>query len=519
MTEQAEQRQALANFLERYQDEIAASWTEKIIAELASSNQRGAFSEINSSTSQGIVNLIGFLYTGSMEGIEGFFDELTSFASETDFFRSTVIEGVLLIKEAVLPFIWRSYAADPSTVYDLSVALDLLVRSVINQFTCQYSPSEETRLGIQQKQPEITTNTGESLQRVTNALLQRFIGLDETLDIVCTEARKLTNATGSAVLLWEDEGLLRVRSSSGTPLPALERLPVGESFAGRVINQSKPLLLNEPDNEIQAYYRNPNLKTLLATPLRANNETIGALDVVNKEGGFTEEDIQIVSLFADQAAIAIENARLHEQSEQLAVLKERQRLARELHDSVTQTLYSIKLYADATRMALSDGQTQTAAENLDELRSLAREAMLDMRMLIFELHPPKLEKEGLASALQARLEAVETRSGLQIEFYVEGERQLPLFLEEELYRIVQEALNNVVKHAEAQDVSVHLWYESDRFIMEVQDDGLGYDRALAKQSGGLGLHSIEERTQQINGQLTIESILGEGTTLRVEVEI
>ncbi|GMQ79019.1 MAG: hypothetical protein BMS9Abin02_1569 [Anaerolineae bacterium] len=519
MTEQAEKREKLAIFLEQWQDEIAAAWAEKIIAGLAPENRMISHSKANSSTQQGVVNLIRFLNTDSMESIEGFFNELASFAPETAYCRSIVTEDMLLIKEVVLPFIWRSYAVDPPMAYDLIVALDGVVRSAINQFNHQYSPSEETRPGIEQKKPEITTSAGESLQRVTSALLQRLIGLDETLEIVCTEARKLTGATGSAVLLWEDEGLLRVRSSSGRPLPALERLQASESFDGRVIKQGKPLLLNEPGGEIQAYHRNPNLKTLLATPLRANNETIGALDVVNKEGGFTEDDIQIMSLFADQAAIAIENARLHEQSEQLAVLKERQRLARDLHDSVTQTLYSIKLFADASRMALSAGQTQTVAENLEELRSLAREAMLDMRMLIFELHPPKLEKEGLVSALQARLEAVEARSGLKIAFYVEGERQLPLFLEEELYRIVQEALNNVVKHAGAKEVTIHLWYEGDRFIMEVEDDGLGFELASAEQSGGLGLQSIEERTQQINGKLTIKSILGKSTTLRVEVEI
>ena len=96
---------------------------------------------------------------------------------------------------------------------------------------------------------------------------------------------------------------------------------------------------------------------------------------------------------------------------------------------------------------------------------------------------------------------------------------MPRFLEEELYRIVQEALNNVVKNAKAQEVTVHLWYEKDRFIMEVQDDGQGFDLESARQSGGLGLQSIEERTQRIGGRLTIDSIMGEGTKLRVEVEI
>jgi signal transduction histidine kinase len=225
-----------------------------------------------------------------------------------------------------------------------------------------------------------------------------------------------------------------------------------------------------------------------------------------------------MSLFADQAAIAIKNAQLHERAEQLAVVEERQRLARGLHDSVTQVLYSVNLYAEAARMALSAGKAEIAAENLQELRNMAREAMLDMRMLIFELHPPALEEEGLASALQTRLEAVETRSGIQTEFQVEGDTRMPLAVEEELYHVAQEALNNAVKHARAEKVIVRLFTDCDRFCLEVQDDGRGFDLAAAGKSGGLGLHSIEERVQRINGELAIDSKLGEGTTLRVGVK-
>jgi signal transduction histidine kinase len=169
-------------------------------------------------------------------------------------------------------------------------------------------------------------------------------------------------------------------------------------------------------------------------------------------------------------------------------------------------------------MALASGKTEVAAENLQELRHMAREAMLDMRMLIFELHPPILKQEGLAGALQARLEAVEARSGLQTEFQIEGEKRLPLSVEEELYRIAQEALANAVRHARAQQVTVRLYADSGRFYMEVQDDGTGFDLATAEQSGGSGLRNIKERVRRINGELTLESLPGEGTTLRVGVE-
>ena len=370
----------------------------------------------------------------------------------------------------------------------------------------------------ERKQTALLLNASESLQRVTTALLQHLTTLDDVLAIVCTEALELTGATGSAVLLLEDEKWLRVTSSSGTPTPILERLPMGKSFAGLVIGQGKPLLLNDPNIQMQAYHRNPDLRTLLAVPLCVDDTILGALDVVNKPGGFTDEDIQVMQLFADQAAIAIEHAQLHQQAEKLAVIEERQRLARELHDSVTQALYSVTLYADATRMALSAGRQEVASEHLQELRNMAREAMMDMRLLIFELHPPILEKEGLVTAVQTRLETVEARSGLQTTLHVEGEEiRLPLSIEEELYRIVQEALNNAVKHAKAQQVTIEFQYEDKRFCLEVRDDGSGFDPSIARQSGGMGLRGLKERVQRIGGQLVIESTLKKGTNLKVEI--
>ena len=210
----------------------------------------------------------------------------------------------------------------------------------------------------------------------------------------------------------------------------------------------------------------------------------------------------MLGLFAEQAAVAIANARLHEQAKQQVVVKERQRLARELHDSVTQVLYSVILYADATRLALAADKKAEANENLQELRTLARQAMADMRLLLFRLHPPVLEEEGLAAALQARLEAIEARAGLQIDLRVEGEDSLPLTVEEELYKIALEALNNVVKHAKAEHVSVHLVFIDHDCQMTIQDDGVGFDPDTAQDSGGLGLRSITERAQQIGAEFT-----------------
>jgi len=285
------------------------------------------------------------------------------------------------------------------------------------------------------------------------------------------------------------------------------------------VEQQTYLLVNTLPDQIQAYHRNRDLESILVVPLRVKDTIIGVLDVVNKSEGFSKDDVRILNLFATQAAIAIENARLREQAEQLAVLEERQRLARELHDSVTQALYSVNLYANATELALSSGKMDIAIENLHELNNMAREAMLDMRTLIFELHPPVLEKVGLVAALRTRLEAVEARSGIQTGIHVEGERRLPLSLETELYRLAQEALTNAVKHSKANEVTLRMRFDEQRLYFEMRDDGIGFDLMAASQSGGLGLQSMQERANQIDGELTIESTPGEGTAVRVVVEV
>lgn len=258
---------------------------------------------------------------------------------------------------------------------------------------------------------------------------------------------------------------------------------------------------------------------MLSVPLKMDRQVIGVLNIVNKPGEITGEDLRIINLFADQAAIIIEHVRLQQRAEKLAVLEERQRLARELHDSVTQALYGVTLYADAARLAFSRQQWEALERNLQEARDMAREAMYDMRLLVFELRPFMLEKEGLVSALRARLAAVEGRSGLKTEVLVSGERRLPLAVEEEIYRIVQEGLANVVKHARAREVRVLIDFHPDTFRLELIDDGAGFDRESASQSGGVGLQSMQERAGRLGGSLEIESAAGQGTRIILTVPL
>jgi PAS domain S-box-containing protein len=381
-------------------------------------------------------------------------------------------------------------------------------QAIQRRLEAEKAAAEETRKRLAESQ---------SLQRVSTALLEKFT-LEEVLEVVCNEAQSLTRATSSWVLLLEG-GHFRVTKWTGSPAPSADTISVDGSIGGLAVRRGKPTVVNDMSGYDISCYRDPPPESLLAIPLRVGGAILGVLDVGGGSQGFDEGDIRILSHFADQAAVAIEKARLRQQAEQVAVMEERQRLARELHDSVTQALYSVALYADAAKLAMEQGgRSQVAAKNLSEVRTLAREAMLEMRLLIFELHPPALEEEGLVGALRTRLATVETRAGLETDIQVDGqETDLSPAVEEALYRFAQEALNNVIKHAQADRVEVRAALQADRAVLEVRDDGCGFDPEST--NGGLGLKGMKDRIVRLGGELVLDSYPGSGTLLRAEIPL
>lgn len=432
--------------------------------------------------------------------------------------KRRVMAAGLLTREEV------SVTVDERTnFYDMTLDPLFDADGAVTGLTCAATDITERKQLYDQMRRRLSES--ESIQRIAKGLLQR-IGLDEVLQIICAEAMQLTGATGSAVLLLEEDGWLRVTKTAGSPAYSVNRLPISGSFAGRAFQTGEHVWVNlqdsHPDDDVhqlQGYPWIKGLVSLLVVPLKVDTKVIGILNILNKPSEITQEDMRIIDLFADQAAIIIEHVRLQYQAEQLAVLEERQRLARELHDSVTQALYSVTLYADAARMAFSAEKWDALERNLQEVRNMSREAMYDMRLLVFELRPFMLETEGLASALRARLAAVEGRSGLKTEVLVEEERRLPIKMEEELYRIAQEGLNNVVKHARATQVQIRLKYDEKTVSLEMNDDGRGFEPEAAHQSGGFGLQGIHERVQQLGGTLNIESAPLRGTRLSVRIPL
>lgn len=303
---------------------------------------------------------------------------------------------------------------------------------------------------------------------------------------------------------------------AGTCPPTLQAFNEQRTIVAHGVRQSN---LTDPRwAPTHAYLRQVTWDTVVCIPLIYRGVSQGVFTVYYPAGlGPCEEEITFFSAIADQAAVAVENARLAVEAQAKAALEERQRLARELHDSVSQAIYGISLGAQAARASMESDQ-QHAIASLDYVLSLARACHAEMRSLIFALRPESLAAEGLVAALQRHATAISARHELQVEVNLCEEPELPFESKEALYRIVQEALYNTVKHAHARQISLHLFESDQSVILEVRDDGIGF-QTTSTFPEHLGLQSMRERTARLGGTIDLISTPGRGTSILVRIPV
>ena len=363
-------------------------------------------------------------------------------------------------------------------------------------------------------------------------LIVSTLDLEHLLNIVIEQVGKVLPYEGAAILIREQD-FLKFRVIRGSPdFHSLINVavPLEEpTLVDPLIKAKEPFYIpdlpDEPDvlKQIQMIIRLPLdgfslMRSWLGQPLFARDDLVGFLVLTHSQPDFYSPQARIIAqAFGNQVAIAIQNAQLFKRSHEVATVEERSRLARELHNSVAQALYSISLFTDAMRRALKTNKLDVVSDHLDELVKLSRQAMSDMRLLIFELRPPILEKDGLLAALQSRLDSVKSRAGFQAQIDTEGIFQFTSEQESELYWIAIEVLNNVIKHAQASQVSVQLRADADRFRMIIADNGVGFDLAFAEQAGGQGLRNIRERAEKIGAACRIKSASRKGTKITIEI--
>lgn len=256
---------------------------------------------------------------------------------------------------------------------------------------------------------------------------------------------------------------------------------------------------------------------LLSAPIHVGQDALGLLSIVGQpESDFNLEEIALFASIADQIGNGIQMNRFRQLAQKTAVSAERDRISRDLHDSVTQDLYGLVAFTEAGQAQLEAGTTDHIGETYQRVGQTARQVLKEMRLFLHQLRPLQLEEDGLIGALHMRLAAVEGRSNIEARLLADDTIKMSLLEEEALYYIAQESLNNALRHAHATAVTIYLSREEDIIILEIIDDGCGFDPAQA-HNGGMGLQNIRQRTQNIDGLCKIISSPGTGTRIRIEI--
>ncbi|HEX8221275.1 MAG TPA: PAS domain S-box protein [Chloroflexia bacterium] len=387
------------------------------------------------------------------------------------------------------------------------------------------------------EQAQETTRRTATLARIASRVA---LGgpLRPTLDDLSTSVVGATGAVACAIGVFNDKtGLLRLHGTCNLPegyaegldriLESGTKLLAQAAFEGRkpmVIHNMRRAVLDMPAYApIHGFMHEVPWDTVVAVPMIYQDKPMGVLlNYHLPEREFSDEQMGFFVAIADQIAVAVANGRLFEQVQGKAALEERQRLARELHDSVTQELFSISLTSRSIQLLLErEGvRLPSITEKMADLRQLTQGALAEMRALIFELRPGALEEEGLLQALRKHAAAVQGREMLPVEV-VADEASIPRLkpnAEESLYRIGQEALHNVVKHAHAKRVQIRMGVEAGDLVLQICDDGDGFD-ASQVPAGHMGLNTMGQRVAALGGEYHVSSKPGEGTTVSVRLPI
>lgn len=386
--------------------------------------------------------------------------------------------------------------------YELQSALYLLQRS-----------HEEIEQRVEERTRELTTLI--TIQQALTSTLH----FNEVLLMIVHEARRLTHTDVSAVFLPDDQGLaLAVLSSEqSVDIQPGYHVSLTNSITGTAFrtgqNQLVADLTNYENIDANAIHK-AGLHSLLAVPLVSGTQTIGVLSVGNKiKASLGEEEERLLMMMAPSAVIALENGQRYEHASEIAVAAERGRLARDLHDAVTQTLFSASLTAEVLPR-LWDRNPAEGRKRLEKLRELTRGALAEMRTLLLELRPTALSEMELHDLLQQLAEGIAGRTQIHIDVTVKGECTLSSEVKIALYRITQEALNNVARHSKARNAQV-LLIQTDQYVeLNIIDDGCGFVPAT-KRANHLGMQIMAERVEAICGTLTIETKSGYGTHVKV----
>ncbi|MFF4491829.1 GAF domain-containing sensor histidine kinase [Streptomyces sp. NPDC001544] len=370
------------------------------------------------------------------------------------------------------------------------------------------------------------------LAAVSAALLamSRHLEVRDVLKTIVASARELLDAQYAALGVPDDHGGFAqfvVDGVSDAQWKAIGPLPRRHGILAAMLDEARPVRLADvrKDTRFEGWpSAHPEMSDFLGLPIKDGDEVIGALFLANKDCakpqggcGFTEEDAELLGILAQHAAIALTNARLYERSRELTIAEERSRLAHELHDAVSQKLFSLRLTAQAAA-ALVDRDPARAKGELQQVAALAAEAADELRAAVVELRPAALDEDGLVATLRTQIQVLDRAHTARVAFAAHSFRALPAAQEEAMLRVAQEALHNALRHSGAEHVDVTVARRGHGAVLRVTDDGRGFDPQTVRRAGRhLGLVSMRDRASGAGGRLTVESAPGKGTTIEMEV--
>jgi len=430
----------------------------------------------------------------------------------------------------------RRRAFDQSDVRLATLFANVAAQAIVNAQLYEELQDRSQKLQYTLER-EVAQRTAElahrALQLETSARVSReitaILEADRLLPRVVELIRESFDYYSVLVFLWDagaERLVLHAASGAGGRRLIRQGLALaadGTSLNSRVLRSNEAIVVNDVSQEpaYQAVALLSETQSELVIPLRIGQRVLGTLDVQSeRRDAFRQDDLLVLQSLGDQIAVAIENARLYDRSRELAILEERTRLARELHDSASQSLFGVELHARAVATYLRSDPDR-AEEQLQALRDTAREALSEMRSLILDLRPAPLHEAGLVPALRQQIERLRRPGGPELDLQTTGARRLPVDVEQGLFRIAQEAQRNATAHARAQRITVSVEMQRGWVELGVQDDGQGFDAGAAPDEArpSFGLVGIRERAALLEAEMEIQSAPGAGTRLWVRVPL
>jgi len=351
--------------------------------------------------------------------------------------------------------------------------------------------------------------------------VSRSLDLDDVFGAALTRTMEAMGMEVGAAYRLEEDGetmaLIAHRGLSEALVSHLTQLPLWAGAAGRAAREERPVVLavsDYPKSTLKGLLEAEGLKMAVSVPLIAKGRTLGAISLGSSVvRDVPLEEFSLLAAIGQQTGMAMENVRLYEHAEESAAAAERNRLARDLHDAVTQTLFSAGLIAEVLPR-IWERKPEEGRRRLNELRELTRGALAEMRTLLLELRPSALVDVPLGDLLRQLAESITGRARVPVAVEIGGDCTMPVEVKVALYRMAQEALNNIAKHAGASRASVSVHCRAEEVALQVNDDGRGFDASnISPQSLGVGI--MRERAQAIGAKLEIESAPGEGTQIAV----